>query len=1092
MKLLKQMLVINWHYFSHVLVPFDQINFLTGQNAAGKSTLLDALQVVMLGETKTYIFNKAANDKSERTIVGYLKGELGDDGDTGFRYLREGDFNACIVLEFYDTVKQASLIAGVHFDVYGDGTQKHSFFIADCPIPDHQFLTRGIPYNRDQVRSFLKDTTKSRHQWFDTQGLYRNHLMSKLGNIKLKFFSLFKKAVPFAPITDIEQFITEYITDIKGRPNIEDMQHNLRHYKRLEQEAKQLEDRILRLRAMGDVYGQVQAKSAQQALHEVLSQLAEEAMAIEGLSHLALRLTELEGELTATKAKQVSLSQEVNQLEVQLEGLIEERFNSDLHKKLQAIEGTLSQLALEYQQLKKDYLETQAILETKTGQLLRLQATDLLAFDDHQPLDFDWNGEGAGEALLRLNALLKRGEAKIAELRFQLELQIKALTESIADWTQTLSNLKRGIKDYPKDVLRLKAHLTGLGIGEVAILADELEVTDPQWQHAVEGYLHTQKFYVLCREGDYPRALKAYHDLQSTAPIYQVGLIDTGKLREASPKVAPGSLAEVIATDSEGARLFVAYTLGRVIRASSLETLRDHPTSITAQCMLYQNFVARRLSPDRWQTPFIGRQAIEKQIVLIEGQLADASERMAALQRQHQGIKAIALQSFSEVELGFHQGRLAGRARMAACQGEMDRLTLEREGLDLSYLDKLTQKIEGLKKDLEGLRQDQTQVAKALGRMESDSERLVMVELPEAQGACERWEKALAIRDEALLLEARTRFKALCTQQAPKDIAVNYARSAKAAASEGEGFIKKLTSLREDYNRVYHMAYDIQATTNSVYAQVLSDLETTKLPDYMGKIKEAQDRATIQFRDEFLSKLKENFDAVTLQIKELNAAIKDSPFGTDNYRFEVKPKAEMRHFYNMIMDDLLMGEGMSIMSHAFNAKHQEAIDELFRSIVDTEGEVDSTRRSILENQINYFTNYRSYLQFDLVVKDQMGNEQRLSKTLLKKSGGETQTPFYLAVLASFAHMYRVNQKGSGSETMRLIVFDEAFSKMDQQRIEESLKLLRRFKLQAIISAPPDKIMDIAPHVDQNLCVFRQKDISFVQAFSKQQIEEMAE
>ena len=321
---------------------------------------------------------------------------------------------------------------------------------------------------------------------------------------------------------------------------------------------------------------------------------------------------------------------------------------------------------------------------------------------------------------------------------------------------------------------------------------------------------------------------------------------------------------------------------------------------------------------------------------------------------------------------------------------------------------------------------------------------------------------------------------------------MNYSRSAKAAGSEKEGFTRKLTTLREDYNRVYHMSHDILASTNGVYAQVLTELENTRLPEYLGKINEAKERATIQFRDEFLSKLKENFDAVAMQIKELNAAIKDSPFGTDNYRFEVKPKTDMRHFYDMIMDDLLMGEGMSIMSHAFNAKHQEAIDELFRMIVDTEGDVESNRRSILENQISRYTDYRSYLQFDLVVKDQNGSEQRLSKTLLKKSGGETQTPFYLAVLASFAHMYRVNQKGSGSETLRLIVFDEAFSKMDQQRIEESLKLLRKFKLQAIISAPPDKIMDIAPHVDNNLCVFRQNDISFVQSFSKQQIEEMSE
>ena len=100
-----------------------------------------------------------------------------------------------------------------------------------------------------------------------------------------------------------------------------------------------------------------------------------------------------------------------------------------------------------------------------------------------------------------------------------------------------------------------------------------------------------------------------------------------------------------------------------------------------------------------------------------------------------------------------------------------------------------------------------------------------------------------------------------------------------------------------------------------------------------------------------------------------------------------------------------------------------------------------------------FTDYRNYLDFDLIVKDKGGNEQRLSKMLKKKSGGETQTPFYISVLASFAQLYRVHESGELSNSARIIIFDEAFSKMDGGRIKESIKLLRKFGLQAILSAP---------------------------------------
>lgn len=56
-------------------------------------------------------------------------------------------------------------------------------------------------------------------------------------------------------------------------------------------------------------------------------------------------------------------------------------------------------------------------------------------------------------------------------------------------------------------------------------------------------------------------------------------------------------------------------------------------------------------------------------------------------------------------------------------------------------------------------------------------------------------------------------------------------------------------------------------------------------------------------------------------------------------------------------------------------------------------------RSEIERNIAKFTDYRTYLKFDLIVTDGEGRKQHLSKTLLKKSGGETQTPFYISVLS---------------------------------------------------------------------------------------------
>ena len=90
-----------------------------------------------------------------------------------------------------------------------------------------------------------------------------------------------------------------------------------------------------------------------------------------------------------------------------------------------------------------------------------------------------------------------------------------------------------------------------------------------------------------------------------------------------------------------------------------------------------------------------------------------------------------------------------------------------------------------------------------------------------------------------------------------------------------------------------------------------------------------------------------------------------------------------------------------------------------------------------------------------------------------KSGGESQTPFYVAVLASFAQLYKVNYTNEYGSTARIVIFDEAFNKIDGERIIESVKLLRKFGLQAIICSPPENAADIVPVSDKTLLVYKE-------------------
>ena len=182
----------------------------------------------------------------------------------------------------------------------------------------------------------------------------------------------------------------------------------------------------------------------------------------------------------------------------------------------------------------------------------------------------------------------------------------------------------------------------------------------------------------------------------------------------------------------------------------------------------------------------------------------------------------------------------------------------------------------------------------------------------------------------------------------------------------------------------------------------------------------------------------------------------------------------------MLKDDIILETDEN--ESKFLEKYKDVMEDLFRQISDTGN--NDTKVNVIKN-IQDFTDYRSYLDFDLIVTNKITNEeQRLSKMIKKKSGGETQTPFYISVVASFAQLYHVHDEGEIANTIRLIIFDEAFSKMDRERIIEAVKLLRKFKLQVILSAPPEKIGDISSLVDETLLVSRDRNSSHVLLYSK--------
>lgn len=1129
MKRITKLLLIHWHYFMHETIEFGKINFLTGKNASGKSTIIDALQLLLLVDTSGSFFNKAASERGNRTLNGYLRGELGDDEDSGFKYLRDGRFTSYITLEIYDEEKDKYFTVGCCFDTYGENDVQKLFFRFDGAIPNNEFLESKKPMDIMALRAYIKENYSTGHSYTtDVNRDFRQDLFGKLGGLREQFGRLLKKAVSFNPNVEIEKFITEFVCDTQQVVDISRMQENIRSYKSLEKESVILKERIALLDQIVTSHQSFTTHRKNEILYAYLIDRAktdiksseldsEQKKAAEYIN----QLTNLDNMLESEGKRYTNLQEEFNVMQVKL-------MSNEQAKILEHLQAQITEKEKKIDSLRGEFDRTIALLSkcmatwrtNVNGIIQKIKSTKLSLFDPlliSRVRDLVDEGKQFYDFLSKIDELnaatiLEIGKDGLCHYAYTAE-NIKIRTSSLisrfseeqlavvenrkALQTEQAS-LESGVYRFPQDVLDLKeAVLSRLQVKnnkpvKVVIVAEATEIRDDRWRNIIEGYLHTQKFYLIVSPEHFDIALRVYDEIKRYRSIYGTGIVDVDKLKRISPIADPGSLAEEVETDDPDVRLFLDYTLGRVKKCDRVSDLRRYRTSITDEGMLYQNFVVRAMNPERWAKPAIGQSAIRRRLEDVIKEITVLTEKItmcASLKTAFQIGNGLITLSQSDAEQIITAADNFGL--IPEIEQEIMSLKNDIEDVDKSAVQAMQERIKKLGLTMKNL---SAQIDEYKKDFNTFTERLRVCQdesIPKLSEELAIMEKKLSAEYENEWLEntGMPRYqREISTRGKAVDIERAFPRELSRSTNAKNALWDELRDLRRKYNEIYIMGYDVNDLDNEVYDNAWLDLSEIKLPDYLTRIEDARNKAFEQFQEDFLSRLQYNINDAKRQIDGLNSALSGSTFGEDTYRFRIIPKPEYKRYYDMIIDPMLL-EGYNLLSSQFNAKYKEEISELFSIITNDGGSLKTQDRDDYEKRVQTFTDYRTYLSFDLEVINREGEAQRLSKTLGKKSGGETQTPFYIAVLASFAQLYRVG-RDRVANTSRIILFDEAFSKMDSERIVRSIELLRQFNFQVVLSAPPDKIGDIATLVDRNLAVLREGKQACVRSFDPKKLEEI--
>ena len=234
-----------------------------------------------------------------------------------------------------------------------------------------------------------------------------------------------------------------------------------------------------------------------------------------------------------------------------------------------------------------------------------------------------------------------------------------------------------------------------------------------------------------------------------------------------------------------------------------------------------------------------------------------------------------------------------------------------------------------------------------------------------------------------------------------------------------------LKSKQIRYTSKYNLSYLYGIDRMQEYLDELDKLVKSELVKYETKVREARETAERLFKEDFIAKLRNYIVTAQDEIQKINSTLKNIHFGEDTYEFIFPKSKEYGEYYDMVLSDESMKTGEEIFNYDFETKYQRQLEELFVNLASEDLNSQGT--------VNKFTDYRTYMDYDIAITNTEGARYLYSKVFKEKSGGETQVPFYVATLASFVRVFEQAQRGVSHDSIGLILFDEVFDKMDTSR-----------------------------------------------------------
>ena len=1097
----------NWHYIDRKILTLSEgINFFTGHSGSGKSTVIDAIQIVLYANTDGRgFFNKAAADDSDRTLIEYLRGMVNISENNESQYLRNKNFSSTIVIELEQTRTHEKQCVGVVFDVETATNEiNRLFFWHRSGLLANAYRGEKRCLSTVEIREYLQRTFGEEAFYCGPSNeRFRRQLYDVyLGGLdKEKFPRLFKRAIPFRMNIKLEEFVKEYIC-MEQDIQIEDLKESIMQYGRMRSKIESTMEEIEELKKIDGIYQDFDDKREKSRECDYRLTRLEMLRLQADIQGLHDKIKTREEGIKVQEHTKAELMRQSGELQKEHEELLL-RLNNSGYKALEAELAGLNETL--------EHLGKSRASLTKTAQ--RLAAWKEQEITSNQTIwDIDKFEAGTiseGE-LTRLKENIAQMRAEIEEERRDTDSTLRQIKKEEREAKEELKELKQGRKAYPKELEEARLELQNRlqeNCGKfvsVQILADLLEIRDERWHNAVEGYMGNNKLLLIV-EPKYAKAAMDIYQEMDKKKFFRAAILDTEKVMEEEHIVRQGALAEEVKAKEKYVQSYINFFLGNVMKCENIEELRECRIGVTPDCMLYQSYKLQHMNPENYtRRAYIGETSMRQRIRKLEEKCEKLNGERMPVQELLEDIRQAMQMEMLKQPAEDYLGWLADSKAIISKEKKKAQLLEQMQKLK----DESVAAWEGKKKEVQAAqdakKESVSKVQEAIWENKKEIERL-NAEVLESEEQMKNVKRKVADKryekefQEYLASRKSENYEYLRRQMVSRVYTLR---------EEEEDAYRKLVEERSSYIREYpNRTFSTSIRDNVPYEKLLNSLSCDHLETYRESAKTQAKAAVEHFKDDFIFKIRSAILEAYQRRDELNRIISKLDFGKDKYQFVItKNKGADGKYYKMFMDDSLqirpsdLDDTMDNQLDMFTMEHENQYGEMMNELINifippenaTKDEMDEAKRNM-----DKYADYRTYLSFDMqqIIHGDKEMTIGLSKMIKKNSGGEGQNPLYVALLASFAQLYKINlsPKMHRSPTLRLVVLDEAFSKMDAEKVASCISLIRGLGFQAIISATNDKIQNYLENVDKTFVYANpnKRHIS-IQEFEKTEFGELAE